>query len=100
MDLTCGRLLYPGHCGESATWHFAWTDDAENGVENGLCCDKHASEAWAASWGVDWHPITQICTLPGAQWVGSIADPPGYCKWPLEDGSEVRAATVEEAVRA
>ena len=90
MDLTCGRLIPPGHCGKPATWHFCWTDDAENG----LCCDEHTEEAHRLGWGVDWHPVGPICTMPDSVWVGSIHSPPGRCDWRLSDGQQLRTAEV------
>jgi hypothetical protein len=87
MDLTCGRLIGDGHCGKPATRHFAWNDD----IDNGLCCDEHATEAHAHGWGADWHPITEVCTMPDTKWVGSLYDPPGRCEWEISDGTRVRA---------
>lgn len=91
LDHTCGRQVDGGYCGASAVWHFAWSDD----LENGLCCAEHADEALAKGWGVDWHPIGAVCTLPGTLWVGSTFAPPGRCEWVLSDGTAASAATAD-----
>lgn len=78
-------------CGKPATWHLIWTPDGENG----LACDEHAAWANANFTEYDRHPFGGVCCMPGSFVVWSWEQPPGLCKWAIDDLDLVAAANAE-----
>lgn len=92
MDHTCGRLVPGGYCGAPAEWHVFW-DDVE--LHNGVCCDMHyrnAKERWHMH---DAHPLGAVCTMPDTTVVWSWEEPPGLCRWVVDEDTYALDAAEE-----
>lgn len=95
---TCNYGYEPNLCGKPAAWHVIWTPDGENST----ACEEHAAEAQQRWTAYDRHPFGGVCIMPGTFVVWSWQEPPGLCKWHVEDEELAAAAnaTVEEAIHA
>lgn len=94
MDLTCARMTVDGYCGKPAAWHVFWTVETDNSV----ACDEHMAEAEKAWAWYDRHPVSSVCTMPGAVVFWSWNEPPGCCRWHVDDDELVAQANAEREV--
>lgn len=83
-EATCGRSVGPtinDGCGKPATWHVLWTADGDNG----LTCDEHYAEVGIRWASLDSHPFGGVCCMPNTVWIDSTSEPPGLCRWVVDD---------------
>jgi hypothetical protein len=87
-ERTCGCIVAEPEqlCGLPAVGHFMWTDDGDNGT----ACNKHT--AYAMTQAVDYHPLTDDCTMPGVEWRYTTAEGAGRCEWPNESAESIDVA--------
>lgn len=89
--VVAGRFGVSGEevlCLEPGVRHFLW----DRTMENGMTCQRHADEAIERGWGIDSHPMNDVCAMPGIVWV--FGDPSTCCF----DGIETVAERVETKV--
>jgi hypothetical protein len=83
--LTCTRI----GCDADATWHVIWTADGENG----MCCDKHETEARRRWVFYAIHPYRLECSADDAR-VYWLIDGSSICLHP-DDPARRAAEAVE-----
>jgi hypothetical protein len=100
-ETTCGRMVGPTAndlCGKPAVWHIRW----DLSVENSIACEAHYGEICLRWVFYDSHPFGATCNLPDSVWVESADEPPGFCRWIVDEEThalnvaEVPKVTMEE----